>query len=186
MFPGYGTNKIDDHLPPFVALTSDEDREEKASLKCAGTYIVVVTPDSFKGLPSYSTFSPTTPTGLANFSDNLNISDSDVKQEDYAAIEITDDPNIVILKSFEEFPRRASIQGATDPTLTNSNGSPGSLLEPFHYSPRRTAERNHERDAQLLHHYRANISAHLIKAGNGDLEEDIFEVQAHTFPPVRT
>jgi hypothetical protein len=183
MFPGYGTDKPDDHLPPFVALTNDEERERKATLKSAGTYIVVVNPDSFKSLPSYSTSALTTPAELANFSDDINISDPKIKVEEIAEAEITTDPNIIILKTFEEFPRRPSPHLMSDPTFTNS---PLPHFEPLQYSQRRSIENNQGRFAQLMHHYRTKISAHLIKARNQDIEEDIFEIQAHTFPPVRT
>jgi hypothetical protein len=40
------------------------------------------------------------------------------------------------------------------------------------------------RDAHLLKHYRLHISEHVIKVGSREVEEDAFEIQARTFPPV--
>jgi len=49
---------VEDSLPPFAALTTDEEREKKAELRNPGTYHVVVNPRSFVSLSEYVSSKP--------------------------------------------------------------------------------------------------------------------------------
>jgi hypothetical protein len=98
----------------------------------------------------------------------------------YTAAKESDDPNITILKIFEE---PASSQPATAPKT-----SAESIHASFHGNNARPSKldqaRSQGRDAYLLTHYRSNLSQRVIKVGLQEVEEDIFEIQARTFPPV--
>ncbi|KAJ5085651.1 transcriptional regulator family: Fungal Specific TF [Penicillium argentinense] len=108
-----------DNLPVFAMLTSDEDRERKAEACSPGTYHVVVTPDSFTALPEYSddAHAPESVSSVATSPI------SGIKSENTT---ISEDPNVVILKAFEDITRRSSSTGR------NSRVSPTSeISDPF-------------------------------------------------------
>ncbi|KAJ5157539.1 uncharacterized protein N7482_008639 [Penicillium canariense] len=96
-------------LPAFSQLTSDEDREKKAEASSPGTYHVVVVPDSFSSLPEYSDevsekFKSTVTESVYSATSSPI---SGVRSESNAG----DDPNVVILKTFEDVTRRSSSTG---------------------------------------------------------------------------
>ncbi|KAJ5748069.1 uncharacterized protein N7511_009765 [Penicillium nucicola] len=80
---------LGDSLPPFSRLTSDEEREKKAEAFSPGTYHVVMTPDSFSSLPESSVANSPTSAAKSECSGR------------------SDDPNVVILKTFEDVTRRS-------------------------------------------------------------------------------
>jgi hypothetical protein len=110
----------------------------------------------------------------------------------------SDDPNIVILKTFEEPLRRSPVSPSTRsvPLFAPSSSQPATAPE----TPAKIIDasvhgnetsfskldqaRSGGRDAHLLVHYRSNISQRVIKVGSHEVEEDAFEIQARTFPPV--
>ncbi|KAJ5973984.1 hypothetical protein N7481_011194 [Penicillium waksmanii] len=99
-------------LPVFALLTSDEDREKKAEGSSPGTFHVVVTPDSFSNLPEYSD------DGERSRSNGAPESVSSVATSPISGIVksegtgiIGEDPNVVILKTFEDTTRRSSSTG---------------------------------------------------------------------------
>lgn len=98
-----------DVLPVFALLTSDEDREKKAEACSPGTYHVVVTPDSFSALPEYSD------DGDRSRSNGVSESVSSVATSPISGIKSeaipSEDPNVVVLKMFEDTTRRSSSTG---------------------------------------------------------------------------
>lgn len=113
----------DDFLPPFADLTSDEDREKKAESVDPGTYHVIANPSSFATLPEY----------LEDDSDAMSLTGASRRQSygDVASMlrhEETEDPNTVILRTFEDPARRPSI-----PTPGRQKASPPSP-SPSHVS----------------------------------------------------
>ncbi|KAJ5611540.1 transcriptional regulator family: Fungal Specific TF [Penicillium herquei] len=96
-----------DSLPAFALLTSDEDRERKAEASSPGTYHVVVVPDSFSTLPEYADDLEkpmVTSTEVSNSVANSPISG-------YKPVNQSNDPNVVILKTFEDATRRSPSSG---------------------------------------------------------------------------
>jgi hypothetical protein len=97
-------NPLDDSLPPFSALTTDEEREMKAEFRTPGIYFVVANPRSFECLPEYRHLSIS---GANPTQANLQFSYS---QQDKgpagvpsgSIITVSEDSNTVILKFFED------------------------------------------------------------------------------------
>lgn len=183
---------VEDPLPPFNSLTTDEEREKKAELHQPGTYHVITNPRSFESLPEYRDTSTsasesgrtTLPFREPRGREDLNTSGRD-----------DDNPNIVILKTFEDMPRRASVQStyrhAAQPSSPLLLSSP--LLE--HHTARRHSasdDPHHaaqlvghgSRDEILLEHYRRTISPQILRRELFEGEEDIFILHARTYPPV--
>ncbi|KAJ5678612.1 hypothetical protein N7462_006856, partial [Penicillium macrosclerotiorum] len=98
-----------DSLPPFSLLTSDEDRERKAETSNPGTYHVVVVPDSFSTLPEYSDDATEKSNVIESIHSVTSSPISAVPSESTAG----EDPNVVILKTFEDVTRRSSSTGRT-------------------------------------------------------------------------
>ncbi|KAI9731287.1 MAG: hypothetical protein M1818_007912 [Claussenomyces sp. TS43310] len=185
-----------DSLPPFSDLKNDEERETKAKTKDPGTYLVVTNPESFASLPEYAEqSSPSFFLSSAMLSGNGDLSDNDSKLSrsgNSSPVDSLDDPNIIILRTFEDSSRRPSTQPASastpSPTLTLSS-QPQTVL-PYRILPSRPAvvtcesPRDGNCNARLLQHYRENISPHIINADSQDGGEDLFESEARTFPPL--
>ncbi|KAJ5083818.1 transcriptional regulator family: Fungal Specific TF [Penicillium angulare] len=99
-----------DALPPFALLTSDEERERKAEASSPGTYHVVVIPDSFSTLPEYAddgekAFVTSTEVSLSATSSPIS------GQHSVYNPSSNPDPNVVILKTFEDSTRRSPSAG---------------------------------------------------------------------------
>lgn len=109
----------EDTLPPFAALTTDEDREKRAESQSPGTFHVIVNPDSFSHLPEYgedasdgsniavlslrgASLAVSLTGSLASNGGKERVLDGGPSQAD------GDDPNIVILSRFEDNTRRAN------------------------------------------------------------------------------
>lgn len=105
-----GSAPVDD-LPPFAALTTDEDREKKAERSNPGTYNVVVNQDSFQHLPEYTDdpdvkreiLSPLRRGSLA-----ASLSSSVGRESAVEGVAVPGDPNIVVLPRFEDASRRGT------------------------------------------------------------------------------
>ncbi|KAJ5235928.1 hypothetical protein N7489_006019 [Penicillium chrysogenum] len=96
-----------DSLPPFSLLTSDEDREKKAEGVSPGTYLVVMTPDSFSSLPEYAD------DAIEKARSNSTSERRSSAASSPASAAKGDDPNVVILKTFEDVTRRSPSNGKT-------------------------------------------------------------------------
>jgi hypothetical protein len=187
--PCYGPPQATkDTLPIFATLTSDEDRETKAELHKPGTFIVVATPTSFIGLPEYrgdgfntSHSAPSSPVSRSKSMEQYNTREMEHGPPD---------PNIRILERFEEAQR--SLVSPTrkfgpsmeilssEPAIDNK---PASSLDESSL-PKLDNARHEDRKEHLLQHYRSCISPELMKTAGQSGSEDIFELQARTFPPV--
>lgn len=107
-----------DDLPPFAALTTDEERERKAETRSPGTYNVVVNPESFQHLPEYSEDLDvrglqisSRRRGSVTASMNSGSQGRDVVGDQADGLRSpTEDPNVVILRRFEDATRRAVLQ----------------------------------------------------------------------------
>ena len=105
-----GRNSVDleDPLPPFAALTSDEDRERKAEAQSPGTFHVVVNQESFANHPEYNDDLVESPVTLARRG-SIAYSSTSGFGRDMPTGEMmsTPDPHTVIMKRFEDFSRRS-------------------------------------------------------------------------------
>ncbi|KAJ5774619.1 hypothetical protein N7457_009515 [Penicillium paradoxum] len=111
--PGSNDERTDyfslgDSLPPFSLLTSDEDRERKAEAFSPGTYHVVMTPDSFSSLPEYADDAAEKPRSNPISDCRKSAAPSPTRTECKIKRE---DPNVVILKTFEDVTRRSPSSG---------------------------------------------------------------------------
>ncbi|KAJ5195124.1 transcriptional regulator family: Fungal Specific TF [Penicillium cinerascens] len=195
-----------DALPAFSLLTSDEERERKAEASSPGTYHVVVIPDSFSTLPEYvddaSDKSRSEASGsVANSPMSRSKAESDAGT----------DPNVVILKTFEDVTRRSSSNGRTprasptseiadpfgslslDPILASLPSSikfedDMSFLDPY--------IEQHSQDTALFAHFRHVVWKQLFPHDRGQddsfglessgmtLSADFLEREAAHFPPL--
>ncbi len=158
-----------------------------------GTYVVVVNPMSFANLPEYSE-------SVSNIGDGRGHSGGDIRSHASMSIgEATDGPNVVILKTFEDPFRSTHIQVPTGVpywsiTVPTSPVSSHSLLKPTKKSsgPEITRSRGIAaslldtggKDANLLDHYRSLISPQIMRIEGLVRDEDFFELEARTYPPV--
>ena len=193
---------VEDLLPPFPSLTTDEERERKAESQEPGTYHVIAIPKSFVYLPEYREDDDTTPTfkSAQNSANTLSAPNENSLNDLYGdSLEDLDDPNVVILEVFEDLVRRGPAQFLNNPP--NIPGSPTSSQLSIHMEPVLMGQdyphgcgdlslpmldnaRSGGRDAHLLDHYRRIISPHIFNTNSNEAEEDLVEIQARTFPPV--
>lgn len=187
----------EDILPAFAALNTDEERERKALSTSPGTYLVVANPSSFANLPEYS--DGNVGVVASSFPGRENPFSSSIESNDvFASLQESSDPNVVILRKFEESVRRGSTSNSilsanpSSPTLSfhsqsqsirDHRHSISSQVDAFHHSPLEIARRGGA-DAPLLSLYRTEISPLVINVGNWETEEDMFESTARTYPPV--
>ncbi|KAE8452215.1 hypothetical protein EG329_001682 [Mollisiaceae sp. DMI_Dod_QoI] len=165
----------EDLLPPFQALTTDEEREKKAELHKPGTYHVIANPRSFASLPEYRDENMSMlgrVEGLLQFGPDPSREAPRILQSDQRDQE---DPDVVILSTFEDTTRRSSINSFRQ--VTNPP------------SPERSAgdiatSRISQSNISQLEHYRRVLSPKIFKTERSDGEEDIFEMQARTYPPL--
>jgi hypothetical protein len=197
--PGYGCDRsAQDLLPAFSALASDEDREKKAQLREPGTYLVVANLNSFASLPEYGGDDMSNSRiELVDLTKSAMLHSASNKLSTQTTEDESDDPNIIILKTFEEPLRRSPVspRARSAPPfahLSQPGTAPETPAESIHASvhgsdasvSRLDQARSGGRDAHLLAHYRSKISQRVIKVGSQEVEEDEFEIQARTFPPV--
>lgn len=176
-------------------MTNDEDRERKAELHGPGTFVVVANPKSFARLPEYCEEDSPIPSAIPTPASSGTRS-HDRSTNRFASrnrVEGLDDPNITILEIFEDPVRRpvspvtrlGSFSGVASSALFEPHIAAALIpnLEGLKLSKIDEA-RSGGRNAHLLQHYRSHISPHVIKVGLQDIDEDVFEIQARTFPPV--
>lgn len=107
-----------DDLGPFATLTTDEDRERKAETASPGTYNVIVNPDSFQHLPEYTDeIEKKVVPSLRRGSLAASLASS-VGKDSIAPV--PGDPNLVVLKQFEDTNRRTwkDIRQSSSPTVS--------------------------------------------------------------------
>jgi hypothetical protein len=193
---------VEDLLPPFSALTTDEERERKAELKNPGTYPVVANLDSFVGLPEYrEENAPISGLGEPGSLASPVLAEDDDALSSVSADHVggAGDPNVVILRVFEEPARKSSVQQSARPTTNpvspaSSHGSLATASRQITHQNAHHADsqglsmlavaRSGGRDAHLLQHYRTTISPYILRAQRPEGNEDLFEIQARTYPPV--
>jgi hypothetical protein len=167
-------------------------------MRAPGTYLVIANPSSFASLPEYCEYRPPNSLPVSAPSDSgaqMHLAQNTLGV--HCATEELDDPNIIILKTFEDHLRRSPVSainksGPAFDTSSQSSTAFKTLAESVHFSghssdsglSRLDEARSGGRDAHLLKHYRLHISKHVIKVGSREVEEDAFEIQARTFPPV--
>lgn len=183
-------------MPPFQTLATDEERERKAELHQPGTYHVIANPSSFASLPEYRDGQ-----SMVHFEQDGNDETPGISRKNLGDNE---DSNTVILQTFEDTSRRGSINSFR---LVASPPSPVAIAGPPthrpHYSHEVTTSRHSStsqqnasksdlsryggRDAGLLEHYEMMVAPRILKRerSNTNEEEDIFETEARTYPPVR-
>ena len=198
----------EDDLPPFSDLTNDEDRERKAETQEPGTFHVVVNPESFSDLPEYRDFggSATTEgsrragTAAEGGPTVARDPDEDGRSDEGQAGGVYEDPNVVILRHFEDGGRRSS----TTPGRTGSSTSPatpspttisiststanlGRLTMTQEPGSRRSSiaiDPVQGVDARLIENYRRHISPVIMWNREVYPDGDLFEQEAARFPPV--
>lgn len=214
----------DDLLPPFSALTNDEDREKKAEFRKPGSYYLVVNPSSFaeyeeykdnrhdrkspKSTPSNGTPSKGPGSEHSDQFSNDQTQYNDPDGESFSGTQNSDDPDIVILKVFEDdthklgSPTSAVVQERSSRTPTLSlPSSVGSAhrADYFRFSydntPLMRMAHKDGRDHQLVYYYKNYVHRHLAQVHRDSLgtsletgalsAPDVFERQAASFLPVR-
>lgn len=182
-------------------MTTDEERERKAELQNPGTYHVVANLDSFVALPEYREDNvPVSGLGEAGGLASSTLADADDAQSSFSVDPGgADDPNVVILRVFEEPARRPSAQLSVRPTTNpvSPASSPGSGVTTARQVMQRSAHHADSPglsmldiagsggpDTPLLRHYRTVISPYILRAQRLEVEEDLFETQARSYPPV--
>ena len=209
----------DDLLPPFSALTNDEDREKKAEFRKPGSYHLVVNPSSFAEFDEYkdnvldrNSPKSATPKGSGNeysshFSNDQTQHD-ELHSNDFIELQASRDPDIVILKVFEDeshklgSPTSAVVQrrASTTPVISQpSSAGSTSRANYFRFSydntPLMRMAHKDGRDHQLVYHYKTFVHRHLAQVHRDTLgtsletgalsAPDVFERQAASFLPVR-
>lgn len=205
----------EDTFPPFASLTNDEDRERKAELKAPGTYHIVVNPSSFADLEEHingdKEHNPTT-----KRTSGLLRSESTAERLRSPTLLNTDDahdPDIVILKNFEDNTRRlppwpTHSQSSTPrpvplTSLVSASPSYSTSVSQRHDNSRRASAPDtslslpgtaiqRRQDDQLLSHYRNFVrkktfdrwTRRTLIFSNDGATHDIFEPLFDSYPPV--
>ena len=182
----------DDLLPPFSALTNDEDREKKAEFKKLGSYHLVVNPSSFAEFDEYKDSgndrnSPksTTSKGLGSEHSDQFSNDqtqyNDSNGDNSNDTQTSGDPDIVILKVFEDDTRKlgsptSALQGRSSntPTLSlPSSASSAHRADYFRFSydntPLMRMAHKDGRDHQLVYYYKNYVHRHLAQVHQDSL-----------------
>ena len=204
-----------DFLAPFVQLTNDEERERKAEFRPPGSYNVIVTPGSFSELEEYKAHwedgkPPLTP---GSKSSKLSVTAPASPEDGQSRSNniLLTDPDIVILRVFEDTSKKLSSPGSPNsrfgPTSATSNiTSPSSAvmyqsMDAFAVPSQETPPSalyeltpQDQRDWPLICHYRSQLSRHLFHVHRGSLipllangafsTQELFERTVPTFPPV--
>ncbi|KAJ5647573.1 hypothetical protein N7490_003945 [Penicillium lividum] len=197
-----------DSLPAFALLTSDEERERKAEASSPGTYHVVVVPDSFSALPEYADDLTEKPI-VTSTEISSSVASSPTGN---LPTHNPNDPNVVILRTFEDVARRSPSAGRTSrisPTSEISDPfcalslSPvlGSLPSPVVLEDDKlsffdTCLDQESQDNALFSHFRHVVWKQLFPHDRGQddsfglessgmtLSVDYIEREAALFPPV--
>lgn len=201
-------------MPPFSALSNDEDREHKAEFRKAGTYHVIVNPESFADLTEYKDYrdSPkSTPSqGPSSIHSDLFSSDQNLYSDtcdSENSTQASDDPDIVILKVFEDDTLKLVIPGdlsmqrrpSRTPTLSIPS-SATSISRPDYFkfsydnTPLIKMASKDGRDHELIFFYKTFVHRHLAQVHRDSLgtsletgvlsAPDVFERHAANFLPV--
>ncbi|KAL9101362.1 MAG: hypothetical protein Q9163_003363 [Psora crenata] len=205
-----------DVLPPFASLTNDDDRERKAVFKPAGTYNVVLNPTSFAKHEKYERafsedhLSPIRQGKEGPFPAPKGQSARLITTEDSNATLASDaelivDPDIVVLKAFDEVNRRTlSPEGiqlpskghcSRAPTLSGLVGPKDDLFRsPIADTPLMRYAHPDGRDHQIIYHFKNFVRRHLAQVHRDSLgtsletgtvsAPDVFENQAGKFLPL--
>lgn len=203
-----------DDLPPFATLTTDEERERKAETTSPGTYNVVVNPESFQHLPEYTDdldvktlhLSPLRRGSLAASMASSQGKESmvDGAQQVDGISNRSEDPDVVILRRFEDATRRAVLQrkdsrSPTSPHLptTLSEASapiPSGQVEPDKIRSLMQLAAEGGQDSNLLHHFRNHTWRQLAQVESENRAQssnhatssgvEVLEYAARSFPPV--
>jgi hypothetical protein len=206
-----------DDLPPFATLTTDEERERKAERTSPGTYNVVVNPESFQHLPEYGDDSDVKSFRLSPLRRGSLAASMASSQGREPLVDGThqidggnhgsDDPNVVILKRFEDATRRATLQwkDSRSPSSPRPTNEPDVAMvdvhgtvdgstdpDPSQSLMQRAAEGG--QDANLLHHFRTHIWRQLAQIEHESMAQaclqgrnsgvEVLEHAARFFPPV--
>ena len=208
----------EDLLPPFSELTNDEDREKKAEYRRPGSYNLVVNPSSFAELDEYkdsrhekkspkSMISRESAIGRGGQSDNDQTQQNEINSDRTNDTQTLNDPDIVILRIFEDDTRSGSPTSAIVParssrtptlSLPSSAGS-SHRTDYFRFSydntPLMRMAHQDGRDHQLVYYYKTYVHRHLAQVHRDSLgisletgalsAPDVFERQAASFLPVR-
>ena len=209
----------EDLLPPFSLLTRDEDRENKAGYRKPGSYYLVVNPLSFAEFDEYkdNRYDRNSPKSITSkrrgsehgdqFS-NIQAQYNEPNGDNFNDIQASNDPDIVILKMFEDdtqklmSPTSAVVQARSSRTPTTSlPSSAGSAhrTDYFRFSydntPLMRMAHQDGRDHQLVYYYKTFVHRHLAQVHRDSLgtsletgalsAPDVFERQAASFLPVR-
>lgn len=201
---------LGDSLPPFSTLTSDEDRERKAEAFSPGTYHVVMTPDSFSSLPEYAEEERS---GYKSASEGRSSAANSPTSVVRSECSVREDPNVVILKTFEDVTRRSPSNGKfskfsptseiSDPFCNLSLSpifpalpSPGVKIEEAPFLDPRLDQQS--QDSTLFSHFRHVVWRQLFPHDHSlddsygsdshfmTLSVDFLEQEATRFPPVST
>lgn len=201
----------DDTLPPFTSLTSDVEREMKAECYSPGTYHVVVNPGSFECLPEYT--SDTSKMRKKNGITKSKRAKKSRRRDSINSCSGSDDPNIIILRKFEEPSNFALFENLKTPPRPSSarnaakSKSPsacGDSVSVFSAPETATTTMRHTSlesiavqcgvDAKLIVHFREVVWQHLLETAsycNLEPQEgqripgpEIFEREAVRFRPV--
>lgn len=196
-----------DSLPAFALLTSDEERERKAETSSPGTYHVIVVPESFSSLPEYAG----DPADHVKSDSSSSVTDGSTSRANPDSV-LSHDPNVVILKAFEDVARRSSSTGRTSrisPTSEISDPFCSLSLSPILAnlpSPIKVEDDNmsflnpyleqHSHDTALFAHFRHVVwkqlfphdrgqdDSHGLESSGMTLSADFLEREAAHFPPV--
>jgi hypothetical protein len=205
-----------DDLPPFATLTTDEEREKKAECTSPGTYNVIVNPGSFQHLPEYGDdadvkslrLSPLRRGSLAASMASSQGKDSGMEGMHQVRVDgvhhVSEDPNVVILRRFEDATRRSTSQwkdsrSPTSPRMTTGSSDASLPLVKGHVdgdSTQSLMQRAAEggQDSNLLKHFRSHIWRQLAQIEHERLPHAptrapdsgvaVLEHAAQFFPPV--
>lgn len=198
----------EDLLPPFSSLTNDEAREKKAEFHSPGTYILVLNSSSFAEFDEYKESSKNSPSSRPESvhsdpysNDRTHYNNIFTNEND---TQTSDDPDIVILKVFEDDSRKLpSPSSATTRRPSSSFSVPSSATSAprsdyFRFSyentPLMRMAAKDGRDHQLVFYYKNFVHRHLSQVHRDSLgtsletgalsAPDVFERQAANFPPV--
>jgi hypothetical protein len=203
------TQPHEDLLPPFSGLTNDEDREKKAGFRRPGTYLLAVKSASFAEFEEYKESSRNTPPSRPEsvhsdpystdqtLYNNMFISENDTQT--------SDDPDIVILRIFEDdsrklsspssaITRRPSSASFSLPLSATSTHRSDYFRSSYDNTPLMRMAVKDGRDHQLVFYYKNFVHRHLAQVHKDSLgtsletgalsAPDVFERQAAKFLPV--
>lgn len=190
--------QLEDLLPPFATLTNDEDRERKAEFTRPGTYHVVVNPESFSDMPEYQHKEASPTASLASRGSIQEIQRASTGSSGGPSVlQGPNDPNVVVLRRFEDPSRRSQAQASQ---LQDEVGQSRPMIAPVSAPtttrlPRDSLMSNalpssvqfmSSQDEHLLSHFRVFVWPCLAQAIPHGHEPGLakFEEEALIFPPV--